>query len=69
MRPCRVLLSGIALVAVLSVGAIATPASQFLVFPQASELISPDGRYTVRSVNSAGAASDVVGHLPRSLAL
>lgn len=60
MRPCRVLLAGIALVAVLSVGAIAIPAFQFVVFPLATELISPEGRYAVRSVNSAGAASDFV---------
>ena len=58
MRPCRILLC---LVALVSLGVIATSASPFVVFPKASELISPDGRYAVRSVDTAGAASEFVG--------
>jgi hypothetical protein len=51
----------VVLVSSLSIGTIATLASPFVVFPKASELISPDGRYAVRSVDSVGAASDFVG--------
>ena len=58
MRPCRILLC---IVALASIGPVATFASPFVVFPKASELISPDGRYTVRSVDTAGAASDFAG--------
>ncbi len=36
-------------------------ASQFVVFPKASELISPDGRYAVRNVDAARSASDFAG--------
>ncbi|HUA16058.1 MAG TPA: hypothetical protein VMG31_12240 [Verrucomicrobiae bacterium] len=50
---------GVALVATLiSVGARASP---FVVFPRASELISPDGRYVVRNVERAGPGSDFIG--------
>jgi hypothetical protein len=31
------------------------------VFPKASELVSPDGRFAVRSVDSSGGASEFVG--------
>ena len=58
MRPCRILLC---LVALVSLGTVATFASPFVVFPKASELISPDGRFAVRSVDTTGAASDFVG--------
>src|SRR6202140_856207 len=34
-------------------------ASQFVVFPKASELVSPDGRFAVRSIDSQGSASDI----------
>lgn len=36
-------------------------ASQFVVFPKAGELTSPDGRYVVRNSDRQGAASDFVG--------
>jgi hypothetical protein len=36
-------------------------ASPFVVFPKASELVSPDGRFAVRNVDSAGSATDFVG--------
>jgi hypothetical protein len=51
----------VTLVAGLSVGALPTLASPFVVFPKATELVSPDGRFAVRSVDSAGTASDFVG--------
>ena len=49
------------LAAGLCIGAIATQASPFVVFPKASELVSPDGRYAVRNVEPAGSTSDFVG--------
>jgi hypothetical protein len=58
MRPCRILLYSNLLVASLTVAAFASP---FVVFPKASELISPDGHFAVRSVDTAGATSDFVG--------
>lgn len=61
MRPWRIRLGVAALIAGLSVGTIATLASPFVVFPKASELVSPDGRFAVRSVDSAHSASDFVG--------
>lgn len=61
MRPCRILLTGIALFAALSLGAIPAHASPFVVFPKASELVSPDGRYAVRSVETRSSDSDFVG--------
>jgi hypothetical protein len=57
MRPSRILLCFCLLVASITI-ALASP---FVVFPKASELISPDGRFAVRSVDTAGAASDFVG--------
>jgi len=36
-------------------------ASQFVVFPKARELVSPDGRFAVRSIDSQGSASDIAG--------
>jgi hypothetical protein len=50
MRRRRILLCIVALSAFLSIGAIAAFASPFVVFPIATELVSPDGRYAVRNV-------------------
>ena len=61
MRPRHSILRVLALVAALTVGAVATHASPFVVFPKASELISPDGRFAVRNVDAANSTSDFVG--------
>jgi hypothetical protein len=61
MRSWRILLRVAGLVALLSAMSVETLASQFVVFPKASELISPDGRFAVRSVDSKSSASDFVG--------
>lgn len=61
MSSSRIMLYVVTLVAGLSVGALPTLASPFVVFPKATELVSPDGRFAVRSVDSAGTASDFVG--------
>ena len=59
MRRLRVIfVLQIALVSLVSTEAFA---SQFVVFPKASELVSPDGRFAVRSVDSQGSASDFAG--------
>jgi hypothetical protein len=60
MRPPRLLLLTLMLLAsfVLAAPAFASP---FVVFPKAGELVSPDGRFAVRSVDTSGAASDFVG--------
>ena len=55
------MLAAATFIVLLSVGSLTTLASQFVVFPKASELVSPDGRFAVRSVNASGAASDIVG--------
>ncbi len=51
----------LALVATLTVGPVATHASPFVVFPKASELISPDGRFAVRNIDATNSTSDFVG--------
>ena len=61
MRPWRIMLGGGMLVALLTIGSVALHASPFVVFPKATELVSPDARFAVRSVDAAGAASDFVG--------
>jgi hypothetical protein len=61
MRFWRILLGVAVLVALLIAMSVETLASQFVVFPKASELISPDGRFAVRSVDSKRSASDFVG--------
>ena len=59
MRRLRIIfVLQIALVSLVSTEAFA---SQFVVFPKASELVSPDGRFAVRSVDSQGSASDFAG--------
>jgi hypothetical protein len=55
------MLGGGMLVALLTIGSVALHASPFVVFPKATELVSPDARFAVRSVDAAGAASDFVG--------
>jgi hypothetical protein len=61
MRPWQITLAIAGLVALLTIGSVATHASPFVVFPKATELVSPDARFSVRSVDAAGAASDFVG--------
>jgi hypothetical protein len=61
MRHWPIMLGVAVLVASFSVGTIATLASPFVVFPQASELVSPDRRFAVRSVDTVGAPSDFAG--------
>src|SRR5450631_3642212 len=61
MRPWQISLAIAGLVALLTIGSVATHASPFVVFPEATELVSPDARFAVRSVDAAGAASDFVG--------
>jgi hypothetical protein len=61
MRPWRIMLGGGVLVALLTIGSVALHASPFVVFPKATELVSPDARFAVRSVDAAGTASDFVG--------
>ncbi len=61
MRSCRIILRLALLVALLSVVSAEAVASQFVVFPKANELVSPDGRFAVRSFESQGSASDFVG--------
>ena len=61
MRSWRILLAVPVLVTLLSEVSAETFASQFVVFPKASELVSPDGRFAVRSVDSEGSVSDFVG--------
>jgi len=60
MRLWPITLGMAMLVALLSVCTTAL-ASPFVVFPKAGELLSPDGRFAVRSVDTAGAASDFAG--------
>jgi|SRR5579862_2905852 len=36
-------------------------AAQFAVFPKAKEVASPDGRFTVRSIDPEGSPSDILG--------
>ena len=59
MRRLRIIL--VLQIAVMSLVGPETFASQFVVFPKASELVSPDGRFAVRSVDSQGSASDFAG--------
>lgn len=61
MRSSQTVLAAAVLAAGLSIGSLATLASPFVVFPKASELVSPDGRFTVRSVDSPRSTSDFVG--------
>ncbi len=61
MRTSRILICIVTLSGSLSIGAIAAFASPFVVFPKATELVSPDGRYAVRNVETANSASDFVG--------
>jgi len=58
MRPWRMMLGVSVMVAIVIVQAYANP---FVVFPKASELVSPDGRFVVRNEDSASAASDFAG--------
>jgi hypothetical protein len=57
MRRLRIVLQ----IAVLSLVSGEAFAFQFVVFPKATELRSPDGRFAVRSVDSQGSTSDISG--------
>jgi hypothetical protein len=59
MRRSRIIL--VLQIALVSMVSAQVFASQFEVFPKASELVSPDGRFAVRSVDSQGSASDFGG--------
>jgi hypothetical protein len=59
MRRLRIVL--VLQIALVSLVGPETFASQFVVFPKASELVSPDGRLAVRSIDSQGSASDFAG--------
>ena len=59
MRRLRIIL--VLQIALVSLVSAEVFASQFVVFPKASELVSPDGRFAVRSVDTQGSASDIVG--------
>lgn len=61
MHRSVVVLGLAALAALLSVASVEASTSQFAVFPRASELVSPDGRFAVRSVDAKGSASDILG--------
>ncbi len=54
---------GIVLGLAVIASAVAVPclASPFVVFPKAGELVSPDGRFVVRSMGREGAATEFVG--------
>lgn len=45
----------------LTIVIVPAPANQFVVFPKAGELVSPDGRYVVRNEENGAAGSDFVG--------
>ena len=58
MRPWRIA-AGVVVVAAALCGVAA--AAPFVVFPQAGQLVSPDGRFAVRNVDREAPASDLVG--------
>jgi hypothetical protein len=59
MRSLGIMVGVIVVAAIMSVEGIA---SQLVMFPNAAELVSPDGRYVVRSAEREGLASDFVGN-------
>lgn len=61
MRPSVVVLGLAAFAALLSVASVEASTAQFAVFPKANELLSPDGRFAVRSIDRQGSASDILG--------
>lgn len=48
-------------VAMVALAAVPVVAAPFVVFPQAEQLVSPDGRFVVRNVDREAAASEFVG--------
>lgn len=58
MRLGRIAIAEAFFVAALCIEAMAAP---FVVFPKATELASPDGRYSVRNAEREGSPSDFVG--------
>ncbi|HET6179781.1 MAG TPA: hypothetical protein VFE61_22860 [Candidatus Sulfotelmatobacter sp.] len=68
MRPRLLMLAvpmtiAVMIVALMTVALAPRPAlaSQFVVFPKAGELVSPDGRYVVHNAEREGSASDFIG--------
>lgn len=61
MRTSVVVLGLAAFAALLSVSSLGASTAQFAVFPKANELVSPDGRFAVRSIDPQGSASDFLG--------
>jgi hypothetical protein len=58
MRQVRIVLAGAMLSAILITQAAAAP---FVLFPKATELASPDGRFVVRNLERKGGANEFVG--------
>ena len=58
MRPWRIMFGALVIVVMVIIQAFA---AQFVVFPKAGELASPDGRFVVRNAEREGVASDFVG--------
>jgi len=58
LRPLRIMLGVVVVIAALCGEALAAP---FVVFPKATELLSPNGRFVVRNVDRQSPASDFVG--------
>jgi hypothetical protein len=58
MRSWRIVSSAVVVAAALCGQAVAGP---FVVFPQAGQLVSPDGRFVLRNVDREAPASDFVG--------
>jgi hypothetical protein len=58
MRRCRVIAG---LMVIIGMMAVQSFAGQFVVFPKAGELVSPDGRFIVRNSERAQAAGEFVG--------
>jgi hypothetical protein len=61
MRLWRILTGVGVLTILMTLGSLEIAASSFVVFPKASELLSPNGQFAVRNVDAAGASSDFVG--------
>jgi len=58
MRQARIVLAGAMMSAILIAQAVAAP---FVLFPKATELASPDGRFVVRNLERKGGPTEFVG--------
>ena len=58
MRQARIVLAGAIMSAILITQAVAAP---FVLFPKATELASPDGRFVVRNLARKGGPNEFVG--------